>query len=332
MSIAHRGRPAAPDLVARRVLLAAPALLSLPLRAQPAWPQRPVRLIVAYAAGGGTDIFARALGEAMRPALVHPVIVENRAGGAGVIGSDVVSRAEPDGHTLLAVVSTHVMNKYYLSSMPYDPIRDFTPIAMLSRNTMVLSAGATQPFATLPAMIAHARQNPGAVGTGSTEALSSFCGQELARRARIDTPDIQYRSGGPLMNDVVAGHLPVGWTSTASAMPHMQTGRVRILANAGATRTPFFPDVPTVQESGIADFDLSGWVAMFGPRGMDPVLAGRIYTAVAAAFTDATLRARLTALGVEPDLRDPAGLTAALVREDRLWAAASAAGTLQRAN
>ncbi|MES2712308.1 MAG: tripartite tricarboxylate transporter substrate binding protein [Pseudomonadota bacterium] len=318
--------------IARRGLLAAPALLTLPARAQQPWPQRPVRLIVPYAAGGGTDIFCRALSEALRPTLPQPVVVENRAGGAGVIGSDVVSRAEPDGHSLLAVVSTHVMNKYYLPTMPHDPIRDFTPIAMLSRNTMVLVSGVAQPFATLPAMIEHARRNPGAVGTGSTEALSSFCGQELARRARIDTPDIQYRSGGPLMNDIVAGHLPVGWTSTASATPHMQTGRVRILANASATRTPFFPDVPTVQEQGIPDFDLAGWVALFGPKGMDAALAARIHQAFAGAFTDATLRGRLTALGVEPDLRDPAGLAAALVREDRLWAAASAAGTLQRAN
>ena len=319
-------------LIARRAALAAPALLAFPARAQPAWPQRPVRLVVPYAAGGGTDIFGRALGEALRPALAHPVIVENRAGGAGVIGSDVVSRAEPDGHTLLAVVSTHVMNKYYLSTMPYDPIRDFTPIAMLSRNTMVLCASAAQPFNSLPTMIEHARRNPGAVGTGSTEALTSFLGQELARRARVEMPDIQYRSGGPLMNDIVAGHLPVGWTSTVSATPHMQTGRVRILATGTAVRTPFFPDVPTVQEAGIPDFDLAGWVALFGPRGMDPALAARIHAAVAVAFADATLRTRLAALGVEPDLRDPAGLAAVMVRDDRIWAAASAAGTLQRAN
>ncbi len=332
MLIALRGRSATPSMLTRRAALAAPALLAFPVRAQPAWPQRLVRLVVPYAAGGGTDIFGRALGEAMRPALAHPVVIENRAGGAGVIGSDVVSRAEPDGHTLLAVVSTHVMNKYYLSTMPYDPIRDFAPIAMLSRNTMVLCASAAQPFNSLPSMIEHARRNPGAVGTGSTEALTSFLGQELARRARVEMPDIQYRSGGPLMNDIVAGHLPVGWTSTASATPHMQTGRVRVLATGTAGRTPFFPDVPTVQEQGIPDFDLAGWVALFGPRGMDPALAARIHTAVAAAFADATLRTRLTALGIEPDLRDPAGLTAALVREDRIWAAASAAGTLQRAN
>ena len=332
MLIARRGRSASPSMLTRRAALAAPALLVFPVRAQPAWPQRPVRLVVPYAAGGGTDIFGRALGEALRPVLAHPIIVENRAGGAGVIGSDVVSRAEPDGHTLLAVVSTHVMNKYYLSTMPYDPIRDFTPIAMLSRNTMVLVAGSGHPFNSLPSMLEHARRNSGAVGTGSTEALSSFIGQELARRARVEMPDILYRSGGPLMNDVVAGHLPVGWTSTVSAMPHIQTGRVRILANASATRTPFFPDVPTVQEQGTPDFDLAGWVALFGPKGMDPALAARINAAVSTAFADATLRTRLTALGVEPDLRDPAGLTAVLLRDDRLWATASAAGTLQRIN
>ena len=201
-------------------------------------------------------------------------MVENRAGGAGVIGSEVVARAEPDGHTLMAVVSTHVANRYFLPSLPYDPIKDFTPVALLSRNTMVLVTGAAQPYADLRAMLDYARRNPGRVGTGSTESLSSFIGQELARRANVEMADVQYRSGGQLMNDIVAGHLPVGWTSTASAMPHMQTGRVRVLAVSTATRTPFFPDVPTAQEQGVADFDLAGWVGLYGPAGLpDAVVA-----------------------------------------------------------
>ena len=226
----------------RRALLAAPALLALPAldrpaRAQPAWPSRPIRLVVPYAAGGGTDLLARALAEALRPVLPQPVVVENRAGGAGVIGSELVARAEPDGHTLVAVVSTHIANRYFLNALPFDPVRDFSPVALLSRNTMVLASGAGQPFDSLPAMLEAAQRRPGGIGTGSTESLSSFIGQELARRAGVEMPDVQYRSGGQLMNDVVAGHLPVGWTSTASAMPHMQTGRVRLLAVSTATRS-----------------------------------------------------------------------------------------------
>ena len=316
--------------IGRRALLAAPALLPLAAGAAEPWPSRPIRLIVPYATGGGTDLLARALGESLRPALPHPVVVENRAGGAGVIGSELVARAEPDGHTLMAVVSTHIANRYFLSSLPYDPIRDFTPIALLSRNTMVLCAGATQPFATLRAMIDYARANPGRVGTGSTESLSSFIGQELARRERIEMPDVQYRSGGPLMNDVVAGHLPVGWTSTASATPHMQTGRVRVLAASTATRTPFFPDVPTVMEQGVAEFDLSGWVGLYGPAGLPPAVLDRLDAALRTAFADPVLLQRFAAMGIEPDLRPSAGLAEVGRREDRLWAAAASAGTIQK--
>lgn len=313
----------------RRTLLAVPALLARPAMAQ-AWPTRPVRLIVPYATGGGTDLLARAIAEALRPALPQPVVVENRAGGAGVIGSEVVARAEPDGHTLLAVVSTHVANRYFLPSLPYDPIKDFTPVALLSRNTMVLVTGSMQPYADLRAMLDYARRNPGRVGTGSTESLSSFIGQELARRANVEMADVQYRSGGQLMNDIVAGHLPVGWTSTASVMPHMQTGRVRPLAVSTATRTPFFPDVPTTQEQGVADFDLSGWVGLYGPAGVPDGVVQRLQEALTRAFADATLQQRFTVMGIEPDLRPAAGLMQAAQREDRLWAAAAAAGHIKK--
>ncbi|WP_135470972.1 Bug family tripartite tricarboxylate transporter substrate binding protein [Crenalkalicoccus roseus] len=315
--------------LARRGLLAAALPLLAPRAgAQPAWPARPIRLVVPYAPGGGTDLLARALAEALRPALPQPVVVENRSGGAGVIGSDLVARAEPDGHTLMAVVSTHVANRYHLPQLPYDPIRDFTPIAMLTRNTMVLVAGAGQPFPDLRAMLDHARRNPGRVGTGSTEALSSFIGQELARRAGVDMPDVQYRSGGQLMNDVVAGHLPVGWTSTVSAMPHMGTGRVRVLAASTPTRTPFFPEVPTLREQGV-DLALAGWVAMFGPAGLPEPVVRRLHAALAEAYTDETLKSRFAAMGVEPDLRPAAALLEAMREEDRLWSAAAAAGHIR---
>jgi tripartite-type tricarboxylate transporter receptor subunit TctC len=311
----------------RRAILATTlGLATLPAGAQPAWPLRPVRVVVPYAAGGGTDILARALAEALRPSLPQPMVVENRAGAAGVIGSEAVARAEPDGHTLLCVVSTHVANRQFIARLPYDPVADFAPIALLTRNTMVLAAGASQPFADLTALTAAARARPGAIGTGSTEALSSFIGQEFARRIGAEMPDVQYRSGGQLMNDIVAGHLPTGWTSTASATPHMQTGRVRLLAVSTATRTPFFPEVPTVQEQGIANFDLSGWVALLAPKGLAPELAQRIHDTVARAFADEGFRTRLAALGIEPDLRPPAGLLEAMQREDRIWAAAAAAG------
>lgn len=318
--------------ISRRTLLLAAGSLTLPaplLAQSAAWPSRPVRVIVPYAASGGTDILTRALGEALRSTLPQPFVVENRAGAAGVVGSEVVARGEPDGHTLLVVVSTHVMNRYHLPSLPYDPIRDFTPIAMLSRNTMVLVSGANQPFDSLRAMIDYAKANPGKVGTGSTEALSSFIGQELARRAGVEMPDVAYRSGGQLMNDIVAGHLPTGWTSTVSAAPHMQTGRVCILAVSTGQRSAFFPDVPTAAEQGVTEFDLSGWVAMLAPPRMDPALAATIAGTVQRVFDDAAFQQRLVALGVERDFRPAPALLEAMQRDDRIWAAAAQAGHIR---
>ena len=318
--------------ITRRPFLLAAGSLALPAAAlaqTQAWPSRPVRVIVPYAASGGTDILTRAIGEALRPSLPQPFVVENRAGAAGVVGSEVVARAEPDGHTLLVVVSTHVMNRYHLPSLPYDPIRDFTPIAMLTRNTMVLAAVTSQPFDSLRGMLDYAKANPGRVGAGSTEALSSFVGQELARRAGVEMPDVAYRSGGQLMNDIVAGHLPTGWTSTVSAKPHIGTGRVRVLGVSTAQRTPYFPDVPTVQEAGIADFDLSGWVAMLAPPHMPPALAAQIASTVQAVFDDVAFQQRLVTLGVERDFRPAPALLEAMQRDDRIWAAAAQAGHIR---
>lgn len=324
-------------LAGRRPFLAAGAAVLAPgnrarAQAAAAWPSRPIRLVVPYAAGGGTDILARALAEALRPALPQPIVVENRAGAAGVVGSEAVMRAEPDGHALLAVVSTHVMNRHTVAQLPYDPVRDFAPVAMLTRNSMVLVTGTAQPFSDLRGMLEHARREPGRVGTGSTEALSSFLGQEVARRAGgLEMPDIQYRSGGQLMNDVVAGHLPVGWTSTASVTPHLPTGRVRVLAVAGASRTPFFPDAPTLAEAGIPGVALSGWVALLGPAALPLPIADRLHATLAPVFADAAFRQRLDALGIEPDLRPAAALGEAMRREDAFWAAMSRSGSLKPA-
>ncbi|MBV1798102.1 tripartite tricarboxylate transporter substrate binding protein [Siccirubricoccus sp. G192] len=287
--------------------------------------------MVPYPAGGGTDILARAVVEAVRPSLDQPIVVENRPGAQGAIGSEQVARAEPDGHTLLVVTSTHNLNKYQLQQISYDPLRDFTPVAVMSRQILVLVAGTTQPFHDVPGLVAHARANPGAVGFGATEAVTAWAGHEFNRRAGVRTEEVQYRGGGLLMNDIVAGHLPIGWTSTASAIPHLQTGRVRILAVSTSQRTPLLPDVPTVQEGGVAGYDVSGWVAMLGPAGLPPALAGRIHAVLAAAYAEPALRQRFQTLGLEPDLRDPAASAEFLKADDARWAAAAAAGQIVKA-
>jgi tripartite-type tricarboxylate transporter receptor subunit TctC len=320
--------------ITRRAGMAALGLssLGLPARAQPRpeWPTRAVRVVVPYAAAGGTDILARAVAETMRPHLPQPVVVENRAGANGVVGSEAVMRAEPDGHTLLVVTSTHTLNRYAMASVPYNPVTDFTPIALMTRQTLVLVSGTSQPFADLPSLIAHARANPGRVTYAATEALTSFAGQEFNRLSGVQIEEVMYRGGGLLMNDIVAGHLPLGWTSTASAMPHLGTGRVRVLAVSPSTRTPLLPEVPTVAEGGVAGYDVSSWVALLGPPRMSAPLAERIHAAVARAYAEASLQERFRTLGLEPDLRGPEALGAFLAADDARWARAAAAGSVRK--
>ena len=316
----------------RRGLLATPFALAAPARAQaPAWPSRPVRLLVPYPAGGGTDILARAVAEALRPRLGQPILVENRPGAQGAIGSEAVARSEPDGHTLLVVTSTHNLNKHQLQQTPYDPLRDFTPVAVMTRQILVLVAGTGQPFADVPGLVAQARARPGGIGFGATEAVTAWAGHEFNRRAGVRTEEVQYRGGGLLMNDIVAGHLPIGWTSTASAIPHLQTGKVRVLAVSTPDRTRLLPEVPTVQEGGVPGYDVSGWVAMLGPAGLPAPLAARIHALLAEAYAEPGLQARFQALGLEADLRDPTATAEFLRADDARWAAAAAAGQIVKA-
>jgi len=292
------------------------------------WPQRPVRVILPYPPGGGTDVLARALVEAMRPNLAQPIIVENRPGAQGVIGSEAVARAEPDGSTFAVVTSTHNLNKYQLAQIPYDPVKDFTPVAILSRQILVLVAARNQPFEDVAGLVRYARANPGKVGFGATEALTAFAGHEFNRRASVQTEEIQYRGGGLLMNDIVAGHLPIGWTSTASALPHLATNQVRVLAVSTAERTQLLPDVPTVREGGVADYDVSGWVAALAPPRMPPALVREVHAAIARAYAEPALKERFRTLGLEPNLLDPERTAAFLKADDARWADAAAKGQI----
>ncbi|NKE46995.1 tripartite tricarboxylate transporter substrate binding protein [Roseomonas frigidaquae] len=317
----------------RRSLLATPFLLTLPAGAQAqAWnPGRPVRVILPYPPGGGTDILARAVAEAMRPALGHPVLVENRPGANGAIGSDALSKADGDGTTIGMVTSTHTLNKYVMASLSYDPLADFRPIAKMTTQTLVMVSGTAQPFNDVAGLLAAARARPGAIGFGQTEAVTRFAGTEFARLAGVQMEDVPYRGGGLMMNDIVAGHLPCGWTSTASAMPHLSTGRVRVLCVSTAQRTPLMPDVPTAQEAGVAGYDIASWVGMFGPKSLPLPLAEQIHAAVATAYRDPALVQRFQTLGLEMDLRPPAAFAEFLVADDARWAEALRHGRIQKA-
>ena len=322
--------PSRRQLPALALSLGAPARPAFAQRATAEFPNRPIRVIVPYAAGGGTDLTTRLLLEAARPALGQPVVVESRPGANGIIGSELVARAEPDGHSLVAVTSGHVLNKYTMPNMPFDPVRDFTPITLMTRFALVLVGGMNTPFTDLPGALAFARAQPGALTVGSTTALGSVTAQEFARAAGIRITEVPYRGGGQMMLDIVAGTIATGFTSPQSATPHLSSGRMRILGISSAERAIQLPEVPTIAESGVPGFESTSWFGLLGPANLPLPIAQRIHDAIAAAMADPAVRARAIELGCDGRVEGPAEFAAVIRADDARWERAQREGLLPR--
>lgn len=290
-----------------------------------------MRIVVPYAAGGGTDIFVRTLAEGLRPILGQAVVVENRAGANGAVGTEALARGDPDGHLFLVPTGSHVMNRYSMPSLPYDPLRDFAPVALLSRFPLVLVAANEAPFHDVAGLVAAARAAPNAIGFGTSDAAISYAGNSFARLAGIAMTEVPYRGGAPLMNDVVAGHLPTGWNSTLAALAHIQAGRVRALGVTTAARSHLLPDVPTLAEAGVPGYEFAGWYGLFGPAALPPAVAARLHTAIEAALAEPGLRARLRDLGADLGLLGPDAFAAFLRGDDARWTRAAQDGLVTRA-
>jgi tripartite-type tricarboxylate transporter receptor subunit TctC len=317
----------------RRGVLGATGLLAAPrvAQAQAAWPSRPVSIIVPYAPGGGTDIFARAVAEGMREAIGQPVVVENRAGANGVVGGEYVMRSAPDGHTLMVATGAHVINRYSMPNIPFDPVKDFTPISMLSGFPLVMAANAKLPFDDIAGLIAAARAKPGSIAFSSTEAATSYAGNAFARQAGIQLIEVPYRGSGPQLNDLVAGHVPLGVTSTVAVLQHVASGTVKVLAVTSTTRSSLLPEVPTMAEAGLPGYEFNGWYGMYAPPRMPAALTQLVYGAVQASLARQAVGQRLVELGADLATLGPEPFAAFLERDNRRWAEAAAAGLVTTA-
>ena len=285
----------------RGLLLAAPSLLlASPLAAQGGF-TRPVRLLVPWAPGGTTDILARIVAEPLGQALGQPVLVENRSGASGNVGSDVVAKAVPDGHTLLfGSMSTHAMNHALMRSMPFDGVADFTPLAMLgfAINTMVVHPSV--PAQTFAEFIAYARANPDKVayasaGPGSTNHLSAALLESMTGIRMVHVP---YRGGQPAVTDTVAGQTQVLFSAATQTMPHVEAGRLRLLAVTEASRWSRQPSIPAVAES-VPGYEMAVWYGAFGPKGMAPALQQRLNAELNRIMALPEVKDRLAGMGVE---------------------------------
>jgi len=252
--------------------------LAAPAASHAAWPEKPITLIVPWAAGGSTDILARVLSEGLTQSLGQSVIVENRSGASGNIGTAFVARSKPDGYTLLVgSMSTHTMNQALYSNMPFDGVKDFTPIAELALVTNTMVVHPSVPAASVKEFIAYLKAHPDTVtyasaGQGSTNHLSAAL---FEKAAGVKMTHIPYRGGAPAVMDTVAGRTQVLFSAGTQTLPHVQTGKLKLLAVTEESRSPLLPDVPTVAET-LPGYELSVWYGAFGPAGMPPELTARL--------------------------------------------------------
>ena len=270
-----------PVLAALASLAVAP--LSLPVLAQ-SYPSKPVRVVVPFAPGGTTDIIARIMSERMGAALGQTVVVENKAGGGGIVGAAELVKAPADGHVLgMATVSTTASNPAINPRTPYNPLSDFTPITLGARGPLVIVVHNSLNVKTLPELIAHAKANPGKVSYASfgTGTSAHIFGETFKANAGVQMEHIPYKGGADLAADLIEGRVQVAFDAAPAAINNAKSGKVRIIAVAAPTRSPFLPDVPTTVEQGVKDIDIVSFLGWFGPKGMSPEVVKKLQAALA---------------------------------------------------
>jgi tripartite-type tricarboxylate transporter receptor subunit TctC len=263
------------------------------------WPARPIRIVSPYPPGGTTDILARMLAPPLSAALGQPVIVENKAGASGNIGTEFVARAKPDGYTLLLGNNTGVVINPNLYKLAIDPSHDLAPVMLVALVPSVLYVHPSVPANNLAEFVALVKRSPGkyafaSAGSGSPQHLA---GEMLKLAYGLDLVHVPYKGSGPAITDVVSGQMPIGFESTVVLMPFVESGRVRPLATTGASRSISLPNVPTMMESGVADFDLTNWYGMFAPAGTPKEIVERLNAELRKAVATPELRERLVKMG-----------------------------------
>jgi tripartite-type tricarboxylate transporter receptor subunit TctC len=316
----------------RRELLQASAALLLPLAARAeTYPVRPIRYIVPVAAGGGSDMIARVVTERWGKALGQPFIVDNQSGGGGVIACQTTARSAPDGYTLMqGYVATHGTTPA-TRHVPYDAVKDFTPIGMIGATPNVLVVNSALPARTLAEFIDYVRKNPGRVAYGSAGpgSLTHLTMELLKQEMGGFMLHIPYRGIAPAFTDLLGGQTQAMFPGLAAALPHLRSGRVRALAVTGRARSLQIPDVPTLEESGFKGFDAMQWYGTVGPAGIAADIARQLNETQVAVLKDTELRERLSVEAVEPMPMTPEQFGAYIRAEIQRWTALAKARNIR---
>jgi tripartite-type tricarboxylate transporter receptor subunit TctC len=289
---------------------------------QAAYPTRAVRLIVPFPPGGGTDITARTVAQKLNETWGQTVIVDNRGGANGIIGSDLGAKSKPDGYTLLVVIATHAINPSLYPKLPYDTATDFTPITLMAQYPFILTSTASLPVRTVRELITLAKARPGQLSYASSgNGSGPHLGFELFKSmAKIDVVHVPYKGAGPANVELIAGQVQLMFNNFLAAMPQIKAGKLRVLAVTSARRSAVMPELPTLAESGLPGFDVTGWYALLGPAGMAQTIVAKVQTDVASALRVPAVHARLSGEGAEPAGSTPVQLAQFLGVEIQKWA------------
>lgn len=312
--------------MSRRAFLTA-ALAATSLAAPSAfaqeWPSKPIQLVIPYPPGGSADLLARPLALQLQQQLGQPVVLEYKAGAGGTVASQYVARAKPDGHTILMVLAAHAINDSLYPKLPYDTRKDFTPVSLVANLPMIVVASNKLAARDIPALIKAAQAEPGVLtfgsaGNGNTGHLA---GELFSSSAGVKMTHVPYKGSAGVVNAMLAGDIHLTFDSISTSMPHVRSGRMHAIAVTSKQRSALAPEVPTVQEQGLKDFDINGWYAIIGPAQLPASISQRLSIEIAKAVATPQLQQQMTAAGYEAVGSSPAELEKHIDQEIQRWSA-----------
>ena len=276
------------------------ALAAPDVQAQGKYPTRPIRVLLTFAPGGGSDILARLLGPQVSEALGQPIVVDNRPGGGGTIGAGMAIRAEPDGYTLILVSGSYGANAA-LHDLPYDSVEDISPIVLIGETGLILTILPKSAIRTVNDLIAHAKANPGKVffGSAGTGGLGHLTLEQFKLQAKVDITHVPYKGSGPVMTALLAGEVNSSFSSIVPSIPHIKAGRLRAIGVTPPRRVAALPDVPTISET-LAGFEVVHWYGVWGPKGMPKEIVARLNKEFAAVLGTSAMKKWFANEGMEP--------------------------------
>lgn len=298
------------------------AALAVPQAHAQAWPQKPIRLVVPFGPAGGTDVLARLLAQKMSEGLGQPVIVENKAGAGGSVGTAEVAKAAPDGYTiLLGTSSTHGINPSLYPKLPYDPVKDFAPVALIAVNKFVAVVPAATPARNLQEFIAMVRRDPGkyAYASSGNGTTSHLAGALFVHLSGAQMSHVPYKTTGAAQLDLIAGRVALMFDNITAMQGHLQSGALRALATTSTARSPILKDVPTAQEQGLKGYQIDGWFCFLAPAGTPADVLNRLHRETERVVALPEVTEKMIAIGADPQVLPPAGLRKMIATEIPRW-------------